>query len=691
MRILFLSLAIAGACSPLFAQRSHGGTPYRWGTEPERQATLPEVRLHPLNTATLIAEEGPASASFHYGVQRFVEADVVNEGEWFHTAWEGRVCRLRLSSPGAAMLSVQFDRWELPEGAMVYLYNTDRTSFIGGFDRSNRSPQGTMATAVVPGDALIIEYHVPDGADPGQLRVASVTHGYRDIFHFAEAGLLRDYDPGYQSSPCHNNVICPEAAAWGSQKRAVAMFLRPDGQGCSGSLINNTQTPGRPYFYLANHCYQPNEDEWVFYFNYEAPACVGDAGPTNETLTGAVHRANLFEDDFALIELNDAPQDAGYSVFYAGWDRTGATPQNTTVIHHPLYDVKKITFDNQAATSYVNEGIQLWKSFWDDGIVEAVSSGAPLFDQNKRIIGHMNEGAQDCTNAATVFTGCAKFVPSWDGLNAATRLRDWLDPANTTTQLNGFTPTVSTPLVRVRVKAFLEGPFNTGDGTMTAALRANGLVPLTEPYTALGYTHVGGGGEATTATVLAVATANAVVDWVVIELRGAVDATDVLATRSALLQRDGDIVDMDGTSDVLFNMAPGDYHIAVRHRNHFGIMTAAAHALTATATPLDLSAGMVALFGGANATKGLGGKQVMYAGDVTRDGIMKYTGEDNDRDPILQRIGGTVPTHTVPGYFREDVNLDGTVKYIGEFNDRDIILVNIGGTVPTAVRNASLP
>lgn len=43
------------------------------------------------------------------------------------------------------------------------------------------------------------------------------------------------------------------------------------------------------------------------------------------------------------------------------------------------------------------------------------------------------------------------------------------------------------------------------------------------------------------------------------------------------------------------------------------------------------------------------------------------------------------------GYWREDVNLDGVVKYAGNNNDRDRILNSIGGSVPTATRVATLP
>ncbi|MCB0811724.1 MAG: hypothetical protein KDB87_00895, partial [Flavobacteriales bacterium] len=81
-----------------------------------------------------------------------------------------------------------------------------------------------------------------------------------------------------------------------------------------------------------------------------------------------------------------------------------------------------------------------------------------------------------------------------------------------------------------------------------------------EPYTSLGYVHVGdGGNESTTAGVLAATGNDAIVDWVVLELRDANDPTTVVNTRSALLQRDGDIVDTDGSSPVAMMVPDDDY------------------------------------------------------------------------------------------------------------------------------------
>jgi hypothetical protein len=244
------------------------------------------------------------------------------------------------------------------------------------------------------------------------------------------------------------------------------------------------------------------------------------------------------------------------------------------------------------------------------------------------------------------------------------------------------------------LRGMLEGPYSSATGQMSDALRTAGIVPTSEPYTALGYAQVGGGGaETITPAVLATTGNNAIVDWVAVELRDATTPTTVLATRSALIQRDGDIVATDGVSPLTFNNAPGTYHVALRHRNHLGVMTGNATALGLSTTPVDLSLASTATFG-TDARKSVTGAfpaQVLWVGDVNFDDEIKYVGQDNDRDPILQAIGGVVPTNTTTGYLPADVNMDGTVKYSGENNDRDPILQTIGGVVPTNTRVGQLP
>jgi hypothetical protein len=248
-------------------------------------------------------------------------------------------------------------------------------------------------------------------------------------------------------------------------------------------------------------------------------------------------------------------------------------------------------------------------------------------------------------------------------------------------------------LVRVAARVFLEGPYVPGLLQMDDGMRALGLVPTAEPYTGLGYTHVGGGGESTSPATLAIAGSDAIVDWVLLELRSNTTPTTVLASRSALAQRDGDVVDVDGINPVQFTLAPGSYYVAVRHRNHLGCMTASVVPLTASASSVDFTSNALSAYG-TNARKTAAGAvpvQLLWAGDVTFNGQVKYTGSGNDRDPILTTVGSTTPNNSVNLYSTRDVNLNGQVKYTGSGNDRDPILVNVGSTTPNNVRPAQLP
>jgi len=244
--------------------------------------------------------------------------------------------------------------------------------------------------------------------------------------------------------------------------------------------------------------------------------------------------------------------------------------------------------------------------------------------------------------------------------------------------------------VLVSAKAFLGGPYDSVDQRMRDALRSDGLIPLEEPYSAMGLVP---DDSAVTTTPLALSWtgANAPVDWVLLELRDATVPDSVIARRAALIQRDGNIVSVDGVSPVSFCTAAGPYHVAVRHRNHLGVQTAAPITLVNT-TPNVINFSLAATpTYGTDAQQDVNGVQVLWPGNTVPDNAVKYIGATNDRDPILVRIGGTVPTLTVDGYWPEDVNLDGTVKYTGALNDRDAVLLTIGGTVPTVTRTEQLP
>ena len=247
------------------------------------------------------------------------------------------------------------------------------------------------------------------------------------------------------------------------------------------------------------------------------------------------------------------------------------------------------------------------------------------------------------------------------------------------------------PALPLDLRVVLEGPLDQGTGLMRDDLRTQGLVPLTEPYTASGFTLVGNTTPTTTAPVLAVTGNDAIVDWVLIELRQAGQPSQVLASRTALVQRDGDVVTTDGVSLPSFALPAGDYHVAVRHRNHAGVMTSEAAALSNAPLTIDFRSTATATWG-SEARKTIGTVLALWSGEASGDAELKYTGSANDRDPLLIAVGSTTPNNTVSNvYDRRDTNLDGEIRYTGSANDRDVILINVGSTTPNNTRTQQLP
>lgn len=249
----------------------------------------------------------------------------------------------------------------------------------------------------------------------------------------------------------------------------------------------------------------------------------------------------------------------------------------------------------------------------------------------------------------------------------------------------------------LNVKVLLGGAYNPQTGLMSTALNDANLIPAEEPYSDLNYYMTVGGSDTTEPEIFDVTGPDAIVDWVVVQLRNRDDMKDVRYSKAALLQADGDVVAEDGVSPIsVWDTNDPDqdhFYVLVGHRNHLPVITAAPINLTTTGS-IDLTSASlfedITLPG--TAAKLVDNKQVLWPGDVNDDRIIKYTGEDNDRDTILSAVGADVPTNVVTGQYRlEDVNMDGVVKYVGENNDRDIILQSIGGSTPNNTLTAQIP
>jgi hypothetical protein len=246
---------------------------------------------------------------------------------------------------------------------------------------------------------------------------------------------------------------------------------------------------------------------------------------------------------------------------------------------------------------------------------------------------------------------------------------------------NAANPT-SNPGLNLKIRMYLQGALlgvKQPAALMRDDLRAAGLIPLHEPYSALSnYSHYGelGGTESIqNPQVLQVTGQDAIVDWVFVELRHPEFQKIVLATRSALLQRDGDVVDVDGVSPLHFDgLGAGDYLVAVGHRNHLGVLSTQVFSLSETPQLVDFTDPKLALYGNHPMIQ-IMDKMALFAGDANRDGEVRIEGPNNDKDHIFFRILKAEdnldanPDFILYGYLDDDINLDGQVKYQGPNSD----------------------
>lgn len=381
---------------------------------------------------------------YRFGIEHQVNYSLDNSGSWSNIEG-GRVWQLGISVPEATSVSLEIEDFYLPEGATLHLYAADQSQVDGAYTSRNNNKAALLGTDLIFNDEVILELFEPNSVvGKSSLTVFDIVQGYRSIY-------TKDDLKVNESGDCNIDVNCPLGDDWQIEKRAVAKMLMGGGL-CSGALINNATGDGTPYFLSANHCGGTGGGTIVFRFNYESPtlSCAttspSSEGPVTDNVNGAVTRASEATSDMWLLELNSVP-DPSYEVYYAGWNRSTSAAANVTGIHHPRGDVKKICYYNSSPSSLDNSG-QYWRiPDWTQGVTEGGSSGSPLFDENKRIVGQLWRGAAACSG--TVDNGrqddYGRLDASWDDAGGASkRLKDWLDPANSgVITVNGFDPNAS--------------------------------------------------------------------------------------------------------------------------------------------------------------------------------------------------------------------------------------------------------
>ena len=227
--------------------------------------------------------------------------------------------------------------------------------------------------------------------------------------------------------------------------------------------------------------------------------------------------------------------------------------------------------------------------------------------------------------------------------------------------------------LRLTAKVYLQGPWN--GSAMNTMLKTQGLLPPSDPF-----------GTGSTPSVSPNAASANVVDWVLVELRDPLSPATVISSRAALLLDNGDIVDTNYTQPLMFdNVPPGNYRVAVRHRNHLGIMTLNNVNLSNGTATIDLTNGSTATYG-THALRQLSpGVWGMWAGNTNNDRHIRNSTRPSDVSEVVITVasdpgnptGSAGYTGVINVYDVRDVNLDGRVYNQAAPSDAGVITNNV--------------
>lgn len=360
------------------------------------------------------------------------------DGQWENVEG-GRLWTMTFASANALSLNFVFNDFHLPEGAELYVENEDKTVAYGPVTKEATTENGVFLTDIIPGEQATIYLFEPSWCEgQSSLTIRRVVHGYRST---QTAELARKAASNTRTTYDLNIACYPD---YEKEADGIGAILTSNGTALgSGALMMSTDFSFKPYFLTVYDFVDQNEDGIItdeernaaensaFKFRYKKVECGNTETTVSFTYNHAQIRAAWMDTMYSLVELSGNVK-GNPNLTWLGWNRINETPTSATCPYYPSYYPESIFFDYSIATfdspSYYlgNKG---WIGNVDDGVLRVSAIGAPLLDQNNRVIGHICGAAIPTDESSPSFYIAGKLSYSWFGdQTSATGLIYWLDP-----------------------------------------------------------------------------------------------------------------------------------------------------------------------------------------------------------------------------------------------------------------------
>ncbi|WCM93882.1 trypsin-like peptidase domain-containing protein [Acidovorax sp. NCPPB 2350] len=374
--------------------------------------------------------------------------------QWTATESGGAKAAVSFTSEGAHGVRLGVLVRSLPGSAVLRIYRQDRPTSV--YEIAGQEILQTLQRNRAAGDLsdnartwwspdsgageITLEIELPAGTPVDSLDIAipTLSHIFEDLSLPSEDSVSQE--AVNDASTCNLDSTCYDDYA--SQRNAVARMTFVDSgltYNCTGTLLNDRDSTGTPYFLTANHCISSQtvasslQTDWFF----RSPSC------NSRTLSSSAARrtggATLLyassNTDTSFLRLNEAPP-AG--AVFAAWDANAQSLSSAVAgIHHPKGDLQKISFGSivstlsctsdsattMTCTTASGLGGSFYRVTYTQGTTQAGSSGSAIF-RGGAVVGTLYGSNSNDQCTTTAFSVYGRF-----DLAYSAALQQWLSPA----------------------------------------------------------------------------------------------------------------------------------------------------------------------------------------------------------------------------------------------------------------------